>query len=326
MKKIGIATFTLVFIFFGIVTLQTLDKVRKTNWELPTPTITEEETLRFVMITQDLETPFWDKVATGAKQAAEELTISLEVWGSYGNQQETFLKQIEIAIHGKVDGIIVQGSDTDKFKELTKVKASFYGIPIVTVANDVPMQESLRKTYVGSDHQKAGKMIANQLVKDMGNQGEVILLYDTNKFDYQMKRIEGIQSVLEKYPSISVYHAKSEGSREQIQMTTQHMLNVYPKAKAYIAVNANMASPLVHEISKRYQVEPYYLYSFDDGAESTALLETGKLDAIIEQDPSMIGEISVEKLAEWVRGQSFPLDSEGYFTNIRVAKVKTNDE
>ena len=81
----------------------------------------------------------------------------MEVWGSYGKNQEDFLKKVEIAIHSKVDGIIVQGLDTEKFKNLTKVKAAFYGIPIITVANDVPMAESLRRTYVGSDQYLAGR-------------------------------------------------------------------------------------------------------------------------------------------------------------------------
>ena len=61
-------------------------------------------------------------------------------------------------------GTIVQGLDSEEFYQLAKFKASFYGIPIITIANDVPMTESLRRTYVGSDQYEAGELIARQLV------------------------------------------------------------------------------------------------------------------------------------------------------------------
>lgn len=326
LRKIGMVILGIVLITLTGLTVVSAHKVLEDDLTLPRALSEKQDALRFVLITQDLDTPFWDKVSQGAKQAADELDISLEVWGSYGNQQESFLKQIEIAIHGQVDGIIVQGLDTEEFKELTKVKASFYGVPIITIANDVPMEESLRKTYVGSDQHAAGKMIVNQLIKEMGNQGEMVLLYDTEDSYYQTKRIEGMESVLSKYPSIKIHHAKTESSREQIKATTQTMLNLYPNAKAFIAVNAAMAGPLVQEISKRYQIDPFYLYSFDDGAESTTLLEQGKLDAIIEQEPTTMGEVSVRRLAEWVKGETIPLNREGYFTNIRVTKEKAEHE
>ena len=106
------------------------------------------------------------------------------------------MKKIEIAIHSQVDGIIVQGLDTDEFKDLTKIKAASYGIPIITIANDVPMEDSLRRTYVGSDHYLAGQMIAKQLLSEMGPVGDVILMYDSQKQYYQQQRLNGIKDEL----------------------------------------------------------------------------------------------------------------------------------
>ena len=85
-----------------------------------------------MLITQELDTPFWNKVGQGALKQAKEENVQLEVWGSYGNNRDDFLKKMEIAIHSKVNGIIVQGLDNEEFKELTKVKAAFYGIPVIT--------------------------------------------------------------------------------------------------------------------------------------------------------------------------------------------------
>lgn len=278
---------------------------------------------RLVLITQDTETPFWDKVGSGAIEQAEKEGASLEIWGSYGNNQEDFLKKLEIAIHSKVDGIIIQGLDKEEFEYLSKVKASFYGIPIITVANDVPMTESLRRTYVGSDQYKAGMMIAKQLLSDMGTCGDVLLTYNSNQEYYQKQRLNGIEDVFKNYPNVHTIYAETSSSREQIIATTRNVLNETPDVDGIIAVNANIVGALVQEISKRSQVEPYYIYSFDDGPESITLLNQGKIDALIEQSPKMMGKKSVELIMDWLKEETVPLDFEGYFTEIRILKATT---
>ncbi|HYK73927.1 MAG TPA: substrate-binding domain-containing protein [Pseudoneobacillus sp.] len=320
MRKIGIIILISIFIILSHFTLVSAKKVFRSDWQLPE--INQEQSqYRLVLITKDMRTPFWDKVAKGALKQAKENGANLEVWGSYGNNKEDFLKKMEIAIHSKMDGIIIQGLDTEEFKQLTKIKASFYGIPIITVANDVPMSESLRKTYIGSDQYKAGEMIARQLISDMGSAGEVVLMYDRQQEYYQTQRLSGIQDVLKDYPNVQIMYAETSDSREQIIASTQDVLNRMPDVDAFIAVNAEVSGAMIQEISKRYQVEPYYIYSFDDGPESLSLLKQGKLDGMIEQSPEKMGKKSVQLLMEWLNGETVPLHSEGYYTEIRILKA-----
>lgn len=293
----------------------------RSDWQLPRTSDQKQAKYRLVLITQELETPFWDNVGLGALKQAKKEGASLEVWGSYGHNQEEFLKKMEIAIHSKVDGIIVQGLDTDEFNNLTKTKAAFYGIPIITVANDVPMEESLRRTYVGSNQYLAGEMIARQLLSDMGPAGKVILMCDSHQEYFQKQRLKGIQDVLKEYPNVRMIYAETADSREQVIAITQDLLNQWPNVDAFIAVNANSAGAMIQEIGRRSQVEPYHIYSFDDGPESLSLLMQGKLDAMIEQSPEMMGKISVSLIMKWLRGKSVPLDMNGYLTDIRILKA-----
>lgn len=309
------------FIVLCYFTFVSAKVVLRSDWKLPQIIEDEQAQHRLVLITQDFETPFWDKVSNGALEQAQKEGINLEVLGSYGNNREDFLQKIEVAIYSKVDGIIVQGLDTDEFKELTKLKASLYGIPIITVANDVPMEESLRKTYVGSDQHLAGRLIAKQLLADMGSAGNVILVSNSHQEYYQKQRLSGVHSVLKHYPDIQTVYAETSNAREDIISTTQEVLNQLPDADAFIAVNANIAGVMIQEISKRYQIEPYHIYSFDDGPESMSLLMQGKLDGMIEQSPEDMGKISVQLMMEWLRGETVPLDIKGYSTDIRILKA-----
>ncbi|RED56813.1 sugar ABC transporter substrate-binding protein [Cohnella lupini] len=303
-------------------TFASADKVFRSDWEIPrTSTQAQAKQYRLVLITQELETPFWNKVGSGARGQAEKDGASLEVWGSYDKNQEDFLKKIEIAIDSKVDGIIVQGLDTEEFKSLTKIKAAFYGIPIITVANDVPMADSLRRTYVGSDQFLAGRMIANQLLTDMGREGTVILLADSRREYYQQQRLNGIQDVLKNYPNVRTEYSETPDTREDVVATTQNLMNRMPDVDAFIAVNANNAEAMIQEIGRRSRVEPYDIYSFDDSHETLELLKQGKLDGMIEQSPETMGRISVSLMIEWLSGKTVPLDTEGYLTDIRMLKA-----
>ena len=318
MRKKVVLLLGLLIIVFSCLTIISATKAFRSTSELPASLSEMEDSVRLVLITQELDTPFWNKVGQGAKGQAIEENVELEVWGSYGNNEDDFLKKMEIAIHSKVDGIIVQGLDTEEFKNLTKIKAAFYGIPVITVANDVPVEESLRKTYVGSDQFGAGKMVAYQLIKEMGTSGEVIILRDDVQAYYQKERLAGIQDVLEDYPEIDIIIRGTEDTNEQVISTTQQLMNEVPRATAFIAINANYAGPMIQEIGRRTQVEPYHIYTFDDGVESTTLLEQGKLDGILEQKPEEMGQESVKWLMEWISGKTVPLNSDGYLTETNM--------
>lgn len=321
LRKSVVVILGIVCIILVYFTLMSAGKVFRSEGQLPPRTpVSQQPEYRLVLITQELETRFWNKVSEGAKEEAEKAGVSIEVWGSYDKNEEDFLKKIEIAIDSKVDGIIVQGLDTDEFKNLTKIKAAFNGIPIITVANDVPMADSLRRTYVGSDQYLAGQMIANQLLTDMGDSGKVILMGDSRNEYYQQQRMKGIHDILKYHSNIITKYAETADTREQVIATTQNLMNELPDVDAFVAVNANIAGAMIQEIGRRARVSPYFIYSFDDSPDAISLLESGNLDGMIEQSPEMMGRISVIRMIQWLSGKTVPLNTDGYLTDIRMLR------
>ncbi|TFE01555.1 sugar ABC transporter substrate-binding protein [Jeotgalibacillus salarius] len=320
MRKLFTLMVAVVGIFLFYFTFQAAAAVFYTDWDLPNSSEQDEGVPRIVLIMNEIDHPFWRGVTSGAEEKAVEMDIDLDVSGIYGNNTDDFLRKIEIAIYSKVDGIIVQGLDHEKFKELTKLKAASYGIPVLTVAHDVPKEESLRKTYVGSDQFEAGELLAEQLLKDMGKAGEVILMIDSEQAYFQRQRLEGIEHYLADYPDISVIEAKIGAESDQGLSSVNDLLNHFPQAASFVAVNASYTEELVKEIETRRKVEPYYIYTFDEERGAYALLEDGKIDGIVEQSPKEMGRLSVELMSEWLQKDSLPLDIEGYFTDIQIVK------
>ncbi|WP_440898035.1 sugar ABC transporter substrate-binding protein [Amphibacillus sp. Q70] len=321
MRKSVIALIVAVFVFLAYFTFTSLARVVRSDWQEPLPISQTEQQHRLVLITQDIDVPFWEAVIEGAETQAIQDQVMIEVLGNYGHNEEEFFRNLELAIHSKVDGIIVQGLDSEEFKDLTKIKAAFHSIPIITIAHDVPMEESLRRTYVGSDHFEAGQHLAEQLVKDMGESGKVVLFYDQEQHFYQTERQAGIEQVLNQYPNIRVIPTETADTKDEITTTTQALLNDHPDVDGFIVTKSTIASGMIQEISRRKQVESLAIYTFDDHSDLEHLLAEGKVDAVVQQSPREMGRLSVQLIVEWLNGETVPLDFEGYFTEVEIVKA-----
>ncbi|QYR21084.1 substrate-binding domain-containing protein [Paenibacillus sp. sptzw28] len=322
MRKLLILLLPIVCLILFYFTITSLVKVFRADAAIPPEPEAESSEYRLVLITQELNTPFWNKVEAGAMAAARRSGAVLEVWGSYGMNQEEFLKKMEIAIASKVNGIIAQGLDTDDFNRLISVKAAENGIPVITVANDAP--GSLRRTYVGSDHYKAGQMIGRQLLADMGDAGTVVLLKSDRQEDYQSQREKGILNVLDvkAHPNLRIVTAATDSTRDKVIRMMNDVLNLHPNADAFISLTAGNTSAMVQAIDNRSQAEKDFIYSFDDSPETRELLRRHKIDALIQQSPEKVGELSVNLMVQWLKGQTVPLNYRGYFTNMRILKAE----
>ncbi len=287
----------------------------------PSSEDTEEIPYRLVVISQEMDTPFWNQVERGALSAGEELNVGVEFWGTYRSNLEDFMQHIEIAIASKVDGIIVQGLNTEEFNTVIKLKTAKYGIPVITIANDVSMNDSLRKTYVGSNHLLGGEMIASQLVQDMRGSGKVVVMVSDREEEYQRLRLEGIIDTFEKNPNIEYQIVTSGHTSEQITEATKQLLNEQPDTEAFIGVTLDSATLIVQEVGKRSRLDNFYVYSFDDNPETLAYMRKGYIRATMMQSPEAMGTESIRLMVKWLKGEILPLNNVGYYTDVRVLRA-----
>lgn len=90
MRKKVVFILGILILIFSYLTFSSATKAFLTSSKIPETIPSNEGTIRLVLITQELDTPFWNKVGQGAVEKAEEEKVQLEVWGSYGNNQEDF--------------------------------------------------------------------------------------------------------------------------------------------------------------------------------------------------------------------------------------------
>lgn len=125
-------------------------------------------TYHVAMISADASDIFWDSLYDEACRAGEESDIYPEDFGSELNEEYEIEDLVEMAIAAKVDGIVVESTETEEMQELLAAAADS-DIPVVTLMNDTP--ESGRISYVGANSFTIGEMYGREVMKALRQDG-----------------------------------------------------------------------------------------------------------------------------------------------------------
>jgi ribose transport system substrate-binding protein len=272
----------------------------------------ENDKYRLMFIAAEQNAPYWDRVQAKALKEAELGKVSIQFRNVRPNEDEV-IKQMEVAIASKVDGIIVQGMDNPQFVQVVN-KASEHGIPVITVFTDSP--SSLRKAYVGADHSQEGNRMGQAIAKAVHYRGAVSVLYDNTGYNYQNERMNGIEQALSEFPGIEVVKARFDGSsREWAYRQMNDLLNQGKDIQAVIGLSSEAVIGSVQALSSRARLKDYFIAAFDDSPEMISMISTNKIDGVMLHDDGNIGRISVALAIEWLEGQKLPLETYHYVTN-----------
>ena len=125
-----------------------------------------EKEITIKMVTHGQATdPFWSVVSNGAKDAAQELGISLHYQSPQNFDMITMSQMIEAVVATNPDGLIVSVPDITALKK-SVVAASKKNIPIIVInAGSEIMEEVDILTYVGQSEYEAGIKAAEEMLK-----------------------------------------------------------------------------------------------------------------------------------------------------------------
>src|SRR5262245_11511353 len=190
--------------------------------------------LRFAVMPKTLDLPVFNYAKIGAeREAAKRGNIEI-IWRAPESADQLRQKEIlESFITQRVDGIAISCLNGD-FLTDTINRATDAGIPVVTWDADAP--KSKRVAFYGVDDKAAGRIMAEETVKLLGDKGTVAIITSVGAVNLQ-QRLEGAQEVLARHPNIKiveVYDIKEDAVRsaEIIASGT----NRYPDLGAWISV------------------------------------------------------------------------------------------
>lgn len=234
-------------------------------------------------------------------------------------------------------------------------------IPVVAFDSGTNYQDIV--CMVDTNNVEAAATAANKLCDSIGDEGEILLFVHDSKSTTGIEREEGfVKTIQEKHPGVTIgaiYHLddlqemqkqiaaeKNPEAAEKIEETPEteneealgsditqeevvdYILEKHPDAKGIYTTSEAVAKLVVGEFEKQKETDDkeksVKIVSFDGGKDQLELLNEGKLEGLIVQNPYGIGYATVVACSRAILGQGNEAEVDtGY---VWVTKDNIDDE
>ncbi len=265
-----------------------------------------EDTAKTIGFAQcNLNDTFQTYVVDAATAKAEELGFTVDVQDA----QEDVVKQqdqVNTMIEQGYDAIMVVPVDTAAMGPITDAVTEA-GIPLIYVnRNPFGTEEPPAGVYyVGSQEIVAGQLQGQFLVDTMGEKGGVGILMGILSNEGAVKRTEGNEEILSKYPDIKIL-AKEAGDwqYDKGMSITENWLTAYgDDLNAILANNDGMAIGALQALEAAGR-DDVIVVGVDAIPDAVNLVAEGKLDATVLQDAKGQGAGGVDVAAKAMAGET----------------------
>ena len=274
----------------------------------------------FVIITQQKNDVFWNKVEEGARSAAKDLKVAIQCIGSEHVDARQEIDFLELAIASRVDGIITHVSEEDKFVPVIN-KAVERDIPVITIDTDAP--KSKRISYVGANNYAVGEKAANELLKEIPENTVVGIISENHKSSQQNMMIQGFvdklaEEEVEIKKIIDVYYSDVM----EVVDKTQLLINSDPDINILYCTSSVSTIGAARAVVDLNLVGKIKIIGFGDHPEIRRLVEKEVISAVVVQEPYLMGKLAVENMNNYKNGRHI---SEFINTGVKVVSRQNID-
>jgi ribose transport system substrate-binding protein len=264
--------------------------------------------LKIAVIPKGTTHEFWKSVHAGVVKAARELEVGL-IWK--GPLKEDDLKsQIDIVQSMIAQGVsgIVLAPLNDKAL-MGSVKAAVAAqIPVVIF--DSALQGSDYVSFVATDNAGAGARGAERLAKVLGNKGKVLVLRYQEGSASTNAREEGFLRVLrETHTDLAVVSDNQYGgaTTETAFAASENLLAAHKAAEGGVdgifCPNESTTFGMLLALQKAGLAGKIKLVGFDASDKLVKGLEEGVIDALVVQNPFLMGDKAVHAIVDHLQGR-----------------------
>lgn len=266
---------------------------------------TLNENKKLAYIVSDIQIPFWDIMARGIKNKANELGYKIDVY-SAGNNKKTELEAVTKAIKDNVAGIIVSPTTSSACVTILKL-AKNANIPVVI--SDIGTDDGDYVSYISSNNEKGAYDIGQVLAQDMIKKG-----YDKGTVGIiaiPQQRANGKARTTGFIKALGEHNIKSADIKQQVNFSYQE---TYDFSKELIAKYTNLkaiwlqgsdkykgALDAIEHAGKKGQI---LLITFDAEPEFLDMIPQGILVGAAMQQPYLMGQYAVDSMHNHINGKN----------------------
>ncbi len=253
----------------------------------------------FVLIAEQIDSPYWLEVYAGAKAAAAQVGAAVELAGSENFSIDQSTEQIEIATAAQLDGIATCVVDTLSTTEAINNAVSA-GIPVVTLEYDA--SSSQRQCFVGVNSYDLGQSFG-QLAAAQMNAGEIVILVSDDPQATSLSEnqiVAGLRDYLINYSDIHLTSLEiSRASAFSAERSIRELLVGTPSGvSTIVSLNVEDTLRVVEVLIDYGRANSINVLGYQENADVLEFIKSGLIHTVIASDPYQIGYDSILALAE----------------------------
>ena len=261
------------------------------------------EPLVFRVSYHDVSNEFAPQIKAGVERAAAELGAAVDVQfvGPVGPKAEDQVAELESLIAAGVDGLAVSSVSTDALAPILN-SALEQGIPVVTFNTDNP--SSNRLAFAGQDLVESGRIAARELVKYLGETGDVIITTLDAAAQWSIDRETGARDVFDDYPGINVLATVNTGTEPQeIYSAIENAMLANPSVTGILSLECCSITPAGEYVQRSGLTGSVKVVGFDLNPSTLQLVKDGVIQATIGQGPERQGYEAVMLMWKAANGE-----------------------
>ncbi|CDX23942.1 Periplasmic binding protein/LacI transcriptional regulator [Mesorhizobium plurifarium] len=268
----------------------------------------------------DVSNEFAPFMKAGVQRAATSDKVNAQFIGPVGADADGQISEIE-TLMGKMDGLAISSVSTDALAPLIdKVIAA--GIPVVTFNTDNP--ESKRLAFAGQDLVQLGREAGKLMAKVLGGKGKVMITTIDAAAQWSLDREKGAREALKAEPGIEVVSTLNTGTDPQkIYSAIENAMLANPSISGVLSLECCSTPAAGTWVERNKAADKVKVVGFDLLDQTVQLVQSGDVQATIDQAPEKQGFAAVDLLVQFLKGQAIEnLDTGvGVYTKENIAEV-----
>jgi len=243
----------------------------------------------------------WIIIGQGATDAAADRGVELRTFGppteGDASGQVTVVQDL---IAGGADALAIAPVDSSALVPAVE-EANAAGVPVVNLDSEIEGGELA--SFVATDSYAAAQTQAEAVAEHIGGAGKVILINGSQAYSTGRERRDGfVDTMTEKYPDVTVLEVETEWDAQSAQQGLEDLLTANPDVLA-VANAWDGATVAAAPVLEDFGNDDIYLIGFDGAADAIALMEKGKVDAIVSQELYQMGYTAIDTAVDAACGE-----------------------
>ena len=259
----------------------------------------------------DVSNEFAPFMKAGVERAAKEDKVNAQFIGPVGSDADGQISEIE-TLMGKMDGLAISSVSTDALAPLIN-RVLEAGIPVVTFNTDNP--DSKRLAFAGQDLVQSGVEAGKLMAKVLDGKGKVMITTIDAAAQWSLDREKGAREGLKQAAGIEVINTLNTGTDPQkIYAAIENAMLADPSITGILSLECCSTPAAGTWVERNKQTDKVKIVGFDLLDQTVELVQSGNVQATIDQAPEQQGFAAVDLLVKFLGGQTI----DNVYTGVSV--------